>query len=225
MKYLVLDASTLISLSGSCLFYVLRDLKMKKGLQPVIPRAVERESVSRPMSIKRFELSAVRIAHAIDEGWLEVVDLPGEAVSKCRELGEKANRIFYSRHGDIALLQRGEIEGIVLLEHLGSNLFAVDERNTAMLFENPLRLRKLMEKRHHSKIFCRKDVLQQFRSLLPSAVLVRSSEIVAFAYGSGFLNAELGTGKKALEAALYSLKFMGCAVSIREIDNYVRGHK
>jgi len=225
LKYLVLDASTLISLAGSCLFYALKDFRAKAGIQPVISAAVEGESVSRPLGIKRFELSAVRIRHAIEEANIKVVDLSSKSLGLCSEIEEKANSIFYSKHGNVTLLQRGEIESIALLKQLGSELFAVDERNTIMLFESPLRLRKLIERRQHCKIQYYKDNLDAFREILPKATIVRSSELAAFAFNEGFLSGELGTGKKALEGALYALKFMGCAVSIREIDNYVRGHK
>ncbi len=225
MNYLVLDASTLISLAESCLFYILRDLKEKKGIQPVIAKAVKDESVSKPIGIKRFELSAVRVRHAIENGIIEVANLSSEFKAFCSEIEKKANSIFYSKHGNITLLHAGELESIALLKQLNASVFAVDERNTIMLFENPLRLRWLIEKRHHSKIFYNKDVLRDFRQLLPKATLVRSSELVAFAFDNGFVEEELGTGKKALEGALYSLKFMGCAISMKEISNYVKDHK
>ena len=52
-----------------------------------------------------------------------------------------------------------------------------------------------------------------------------STELVALAAEKGYLVDEIGTGKKALEAALYAVKYMGCSVSAQEIEGFLGAKK
>ena len=64
----IIDSSTLIALSGSCLFNILHRLKEKNSLDFLISEKVRKESVDTPLSINRFELNALRIREAINKG-------------------------------------------------------------------------------------------------------------------------------------------------------------
>jgi hypothetical protein len=58
MTKIVFDTSTILSFSGSCLINLLGNLAKQAKLEVIIPQGVMEEAVNRPMSIKRFELSA-----------------------------------------------------------------------------------------------------------------------------------------------------------------------
>ncbi|MEX2701861.1 MAG: hypothetical protein Q6368_002170, partial [Candidatus Baldrarchaeota archaeon] len=71
---LVVDSSSLISLSSSCLFDLIGELS-KLGIRFVVSKTVAEESVYNPLRIKRFELNALRIDRGISKGWLHVAKL------------------------------------------------------------------------------------------------------------------------------------------------------
>jgi hypothetical protein len=57
--------------------------------------------------------------------------------------------------------------------------------------------------------------------MFQNLLMFRSVDLVACAYEQGLFDHELAHGKLELEAALYAAKFAGCAVSEKEIDEYV----
>lgn len=189
----------------------------------IISNGVEAESIITPLRVKRFELNAVRIRHGVEKGWIETVKMEKSWNAEVRELMAKANSSFKSPRGPLTLVHLGEVEALILAEKLGARIVAIDERTTRMLIEEPEKLRRLIEKRQHSKISRDKSLSESISERFTSLRFVRSSELAALAFEKGFLKEEIGPGKKALEAALYALRYSGCALGSSEIESFLGG--
>ncbi len=217
----IFDASTLISISQSCLINVLGRLNEKINAEFIIPEAVFSEAVERPISIKRFELNAIRIKKGIEEGWFSI-----KAVKDQRLMGEidaLANSCFSIRGRPIRLLQLGEVEALALIKELNADALVIDERTTRMLIENPGQLEKILEARRRKNVRVEERQAKDFGKMFEGIAIVRSIELVALAYEFGLLEQELPKGQQSLEAALFALKYSGCAVSAREINLFLQG--
>ncbi len=195
----------------------------KSGLKGVISSGVEAESIITPLRVKRFELNAVRIRHGVEDGWLETIEMKKEWNLEVKEVMEKANSSFLGPRGPLTLVHLGEVEALVLAEKLGARIIAIDERTTRMLIEEPEKLRRLIGRRQHSRISRNKQLSDSISKRFSSLRFVRSSELAALAFEKGFLREEIGSGKKALEAALYSLRYSGCALASSEIESFLGG--
>ena len=77
MKALIFDSGALISLTMAGLIPELEGLKKSFSGKFVITRQVKKELVDKPMTIKRFELEAIKIQHLIDDGVLELPEAFG----------------------------------------------------------------------------------------------------------------------------------------------------
>ena len=222
LNTLVVDSSSLISLSESCLFDVLGELS-KLGVQFVVPKAVMEESVYHPLKIKRFELNALRINRGVKKKWLHVAELNKHDRSILQRIMENANTCFFSKMGPVKIIHEGEAETLAIINRLGAKGLVIDERTTRMLIEEPLALRELLQKRRKEKIGMKAGQAKFFRNEFKGLVIVRSAELVALAYEKGILQKILGDAQFALEGALYSLKYSGCALSTEEIDKFLHG--
>jgi predicted nucleic acid-binding protein len=220
---MVFDTSSLISVSQTCLINIFGGLKQKLGADFVVPQAVYFEAVQRPISIRRFELNAVRLKRAIDLGWFRVMQVGDKGVF--REIDYAANNCFFIKNRPVRLLQKGEIEALALVKELGARALAVDERTTRMILENPQDLEDLMEQRKRAEIELDKGNVSKLQGLFKGLSIVRSVELIAFASELGLLEKELPKGKQSLEAALFAAKYSGCAVSAKEIKLFLRGKK
>lgn len=221
MKKLAVDAGPLISLSGSCLIDIFGKLRERLGARFLITPAVAGEAIENPLRITRFSLSAMRVRKALEEGWLEEIPLSQKSVAFSKEVQETANHLFFANAKPIRLVHQGEAESIALLKQEGCRLFAVDERTTRMLFEQPLDLKLLIERRQNIHLSVSREALERFRKLLPPALLVRSAELLGWAFEEGLLGPF--NSKQGLWAALFSVKFGGCALSTDEIEQFVEG--
>lgn len=221
MVKFVVDSSSLISLSSTCLVRLFGALSENEGFYFYIPESVYAESVERPLGIKRFELNAVRIRDAVDAGELHVGKRTPEIAALTSEL-ERFGNCMSARGMPMRLIQRGETETLALAKSIGAKAIVIDERTTRMLAEDPYGLRKFLQARHGTKVSIDETLLSRFRSIASGFAFVRSSEIVALAYENDLFGDELRHDRQALEAALYAVKFGGCAVSTTEIESYLR---
>ncbi|MDP2973626.1 MAG: hypothetical protein Q8N60_01110 [Candidatus Diapherotrites archaeon] len=216
----VFDSSSLIALSQTCLVDLLAGLKEKMNADFLIPSVVEQEVVGRPLHIKRFELNAVRIKKAVDSGVFIVKELQGE--QDAQMISGIANNCLFVAGRPIQLLQGGEIAALALALQENAQAFVIDERTTRMLIEAPRELLQLMQERYRQKISMQKERVAEMRSLFGGLNIIRSVELVALAAEQGLLQQVLPAGKQSLEAALYAVKYNGCAVSSMEIDLFLR---
>jgi hypothetical protein len=163
-KAIIFDSGTLISLVMNGLLPELKELrKIFKG-KFIITNEVKKEIIEKPMTIKRFELEALKLKKLLDE---KVVEMPvcvgiqeGEISEKTNEILRVANNIFIGRGKNIKLIGLGESSCLALSRILSEkgikNVIAVDERTTRMLGEKPENLEKLMGKKLHTKITFKK---------------------------------------------------------------------
>ncbi|HLC37027.1 MAG TPA: hypothetical protein VJK05_05480 [archaeon] len=221
MVKLVFDSSTIISISESCLIKILKNLTNTAGFEFIIPASVEEESVTKPMGINRFKLSAIRIKDGIDEGWIKVWPQSHDIEDEMQSLQELANNIFWLDNKPIEILHRGEAETLALINKTDAEILIIDERTTRLLIENPKSLKSFIEKKHMESVSMDSSMLNGFKKKISHIEIMRSTELMALAFEKGLFEEELGSGKQALEASLFALKYNGCAVSVEEILKYL----
>lgn len=223
MNELVFDASSIISVSENCLMRVLKKLSFKAKGSFIIPEMVEVEVVERPLSIKRFELNALRVKKAIEEGWLKVYRDTEELKGMSERIESMTNNIFFKERKPIRLIHAGEAGSLALHKLLNASVLVIDERTTRDLLEKPGRFHERLEKNYGKKVFFDSKKLIELKKLLGRIRIVRSSELMIEAFDHGLFKDELKEDPKTIEAVLLALKFNGCAISFSEINNYLKG--
>lgn len=216
-KLLILDAGPLISLTMNGLLNVFENLKTKfPEIKIVLTPQVKRETIDRPLKIKKYELEAIKITELLEKGVLT----PSSEFISNREIEREtanmlktANSIFRASGQTISPIQEGEASCLALSKLCGmENLIVIDERTTRLLTESPESLHTLMERKVHTKLDFNTKNLKEFRKFR----FIRSSEILFVAYKNNLLN--MKKDKQVLDAVLYSVKFSGTAVSSKEIE-------
>lgn len=212
MEKIVCDAGPLISLSENGFLDILRRL----DAEFIIPKGVEKEIVDKPLRVNEFQLNAMRLRKAITDGYIKPIEDRAVEVMAKRILKE-ANSLFNPK---IHILHQGEAESLALLEHSGSKTLLIDERTTRLLIENPLALGEHIQRKTHSQAKMDGNRAKQIQQRFSKINVIRSSELVAYAYEKGFFG-DLGNGQ-LLHACLYALKYSGCAITKNEIKQYLK---
>jgi protein involved in sex pheromone biosynthesis len=175
------------------------------------------------MTIRRFELEALRMNDLYKKGVIKLADLSVEEVDELREirdgLMDVANRSYKTKKKTLHLLDKGEAAALALAKIMkdknGKDVpIAIDERTARMLVENPENLRKVLEKKFHTSVTADLKGLESFKGFK----VIRSTEIVYMAFKKRLTKVR---GPKALEALLYGLRFKGASISDEEIVDYV----
>jgi len=220
-KFLVLDSSTVISLSLSELLFVLEEIKKKfPEIVFLLSDDVINEIIDRPLAIKRFKLEALIVKKLINE---RIIEISSEFIDK-KEVEKETSRIleiagtiFRAKGEYMQIVHRGEASCIALYRILKKQnekaLLVVDERTTRMLCENPNNLHRLLESKLHTKIEYAYESADFFRNI----EIIRSAEICAFAFRKKILRFP-GSASENIDAFLYALKFHGCSISSEEIE-------
>jgi predicted nucleic acid-binding protein len=192
-------------------------LDVLPSLEPdfVIPMGVKKEVVDKPLGINEFQFKALRLRNAIEKGTIKVIDDPGVR-GYAQEVIKKANSLFKPK---MKILHLGEAESLALAQRMGADTLMVDERTTRLLVEDVDLLADFIKQRARRKIQIDERAARELSQSFSGLKVIRSSEVIAVAYKNGFFN-ELGDGQ-LLHAALYALKFSGCAISRDEISEYV----
>ena len=221
-KKIVLDSSTLITISDNCMIKIMKALAEKENISFIIPESVYAESVETPMKIRKFELNAIRIRDAVQDGYVKVANTTLGIRQRMERLKEISVGICTFNGEAMVLLHRGEMETLALFKEIGADALAIDERTTRMLVEEPEKMLAFLQKRHSGKITMNSSELGKFRLDYGGIKIIRSTEIISLAYADGSFSGEISQSKQALEAALFAAKFGGCAVSSDEINDYLR---
>jgi len=216
-KVIVFDAGSLIAFSMNCTLSVFRKLKEDFKGKFIIPKSVEYEIITRPMSIKKYKLGAFRLKALIDEGVLEfpsAVDIKEQEIKKRAGTYLKAaNNLFFRDGRAIHLIDDGESACLavssILSERGIENVISIDERTTRMLCEKVENLKTLLATKLHTKIDM-KGSAESFKKFR----FIRSSELIYVAFKKKLIKNQ---NKEFLDALLYAMKFKGCAISAREI--------
>lgn len=216
---LVCDSSSLISLTDSCFVHVFYFLKRKFKGCFLIPDSVEYECVQHPMQMRMHALHAVRLKRAILDGAITLSPLSSRHDSN--EIRWIANNIFYASGTPLRLLHEGESDMLALALETGVSNLLVDERTTRLLAEDPETLRKHLELELSRPITTNQENLSAFSRLTKNMRFFRSSELLLLAYEKGYFEDYKELEADAIEAALYRLKYAGCAVGMGEIEDYV----
>ena len=219
MKYLIFDSGPLINFSMNCLLLLLERLKQTTEIEFLITKEVKKEIIDVPLTIRRFELEALKLEDLFDRKIIKHADITEQEVNKLREIREKlmqiANTTFRAGNKDVHLIDKGEAAALALSTILKQKTgqyapLVIDERTTRMLCENPDKLKRLMEEKLHTNIKTEKQNYQYFQPFK----IIRSTEIAFIAYKKGLTELK---DARVLEAMLYGLKFKGCSISEGEI--------
>ncbi|MCD6414734.1 MAG: hypothetical protein J7L23_03870 [Candidatus Diapherotrites archaeon] len=212
MSQIVCDSSSIISLSENCLLNLLPRFKVDF----VVPRSVEKELVDKPLRVDEFEFKALRLREAINEGIIQVKDVPG-VHKRAEQILAEANSLFTPR---IKILHEGEAECMAMLELTDVNTLLVDERTTRLIIEDIIALGNFIQSRASFKLRMDREKAMALQERFSDVTVLRSTELIAVAYEKGLLN-NLGDGH-LLHASLYALKYSGCAITKGEIKEYLQ---
>jgi predicted nucleic acid-binding protein len=220
-KTIIVDSSSLITISDNCLIKIIKNLSEMKKLNFTIPESVYEESVINPLKIKQYELNAIRIKDAVEEGYIKVKKSTSEIKSLMQYINNISSEICLANGKPLKLIQKGETEALALAKSSGAKIVMVDERTTRMLVEEPFNMHDFLEKRHHKQITINPQAAREFTAMFSGLKIIRSVELIAFAYECGAMESEVKKSKEALEASLWAAKYAGCAVSETEIKSYL----
>jgi hypothetical protein len=217
----VIDTGTMISLSGTCLMNVFKSFVKYNQIELMISNTVAQESVWKPITNKRFALNAARIKYAMNEQTIKTIPVTQEMKMLQQKILTLSNNAFSTRNGPLNIIQAGEAEAMALAKIYGAKALFIDERTTRSLIENPLRLKQVLERRQDEEVRVNEQNLNAIKQMFPNLLMFRSVDVIALAYEQDLFDHELAHGKLELEAALWAAKFAGCAVSEKEIDEYL----
>jgi predicted nucleic acid-binding protein len=215
----VCDSSSLVSMSDSCLLWIISELSKSFKGYFIISKTVEYESVMHPLDMKSHTLGAIRLKKLLLENVVKVVETPNSR-SITSELLSLGNSVFSIGGRNLKLIHEGETETLALAIDLGVRNILIDERTTRMLIEAPLDLKSHMEGEFQSRIDVNEKHLRRFLDMTNGLNLFRSTELAIVGYEKGLFNDYVGMEKRAIEAVLYGLKFAGCGISFSEIDEF-----
>ncbi len=217
----VIDTGTMITLSGTCLMNVFRRFVQVNKIELFISETIAQESVWTPISNKRFALNAARIKKIMNDGTLKLIPRNGQINNYMEKILYLTNNSFIGNSGPMTIIQRGEAEALAIAKSLGAQAIFVDERTTRALLESPVRMKEVLERRQNQSIKLNMEKVEAFKEMFPKIKCFRSIDLIALAYEQDLFNHELEHGKLELEAAMYAAKFAGCAVSEKEIQEYL----
>ena len=223
-KAIIFDAGTLITLSMNGLTEELRKLKAIFDGSFLITQQVKAEVIDKPITIKNFELEALKTKKLFDEGVIELAeyyDIDNSKIEKkTKEIMDIANSLFVSPREEVKIMHLGEASCLALSKILSDkkikNLIAIDERTTRMLIEKPENLKDLLRRKLHTNIKLVKGNFEYFKDF----EVIRSAELMYVAWKKGLI--ELKDGISVLDALLYAVKFKGCSISGEEIREIKR---
>ena len=210
------DSSSLISLSETCNLGVLRFLKQNFDADFVIPQAVEREIIERPSKVGKFSYSAARIKHLISENTLRVAWTKSLS-SEAQKILSQANNLFFEKK-PLTIVQEGEAECLALMKPLRAQALLIDEKTTRLLLEDPKKLFTLM-RGEQAQVKADEKALSAFQKTY-SCAMMRSTELLAFGAQNGFFNDYAPDENEVFHSSIYALRYAGCSISQKEIDDY-----
>lgn len=218
---LVFDSSAIISLGITCSFGVLRKLKEAYGGNFMIPKTVKKEVVDHAIRSHRFMYEGYKIKRLISDNVLTVLD-ESPYSDAVRKLASLANSTFSARGKGIKIIHPGEISLLVMAHRESKDdAVVIDERTTRLLVESPKEIPSLLGGKLHTRIKTDKSKLKQLRKEMTSISILRSADLCLAGYLKGYLD----SNKKMFEGLLWALKFAGCAISGKEIAQYLRAAK
>ena len=178
MSTFIVDSSTIISLASTCLLDIFKKFH-ERGNRFIIPPWVYDEVVSRPLNIERFQFEGYRVKRLVDEGVIEVYNK--KRISReAMQFSKYINNVFYAKNHPVKIIHPADAEGIFLTKRLGDALI-VDERNMRLVIEDPMKIKKILQNRLHTKIRVDKDNLKKALEFVGKVPVLRSVDLVSVA--------------------------------------------
>jgi len=216
-KTFVCDASSLIALGEGCFLWLLYQFKRKYKINFIIPEMVEYECIERPFGIKEFSMNAVALRNVVNDGIINVIDDP-DIKMQMFDIMKLSNNLYFVKGKPIHLVDKGEAAMIALAKKYGYSFLLMDERTTRLIIEDPDAIKRHFEKEFNKHVGVNEKAKSEIAKYTKGLKVIRSSEIVSLAYKVGFFDKYKEMQHDALRAALYKMKFSGCAVSFDEIN-------
>lgn len=214
----VCDSSSLIALTEAGLLGALISIKMKMKGDLFITKGVEGESIDYPINVPEYSFAAVRLKRALDSKMFKLIEY---SVGTLDTVLHSANNMFYTDR-PFHLVDEGEAEMIAAAVDNGLTTLLMDERTTRALIEAPMDLKKHLEEEFHIDIRVNQDMYSEFHKITENLVVIRSAEIIALANDKGYFKKYKELSEEAYEAALYAIKFKGCAIGFDEIKELAK---
>lgn len=226
MRSIVFDSSTIINLALNNLLWILAPLKEKYQGEFYITESIKKEIIDRPFQIKRFKLEAIQISNELEKGVLKVYK-DEDLTRENEELNELVNKIFLGRKKYLKIIDEGELTALVLAKKVNAQALVIDERTTRLLMEAPGALSTLFHNKLKENIKIEQKNLKLFKKSYGDIPIIRSVELGIAAYELGILNQYLPkkdaqARKDLLDALLWSMRFKGCAVSEKEMQEILQ---
>jgi len=219
MASIIFDASTLISLSDTCNASVLRFLQERVDGKFYITPGVQNEIIGRPMGIRKYEASALRLKNLLDDGVLQLLDTPNLQTETKKVLG-LTNNLFYTHGRPLQLVQLGEAECVAAFAGAKLGAIAMDEKTMRLLIENPRKLLEPISSEYRTKIEVRHDNMEELRAYCNGIRVIRSSELLAIAAEKGYFSSYRANAKEAAMSSIYAVRHAGLSITEREIKEY-----
>ena len=218
-KAIIFDSGTLINFAMNGLFEEFRELKKIFNGKFLITKEVKGEIIDRPITIKRFELEALKLKELLEDNVLEMPSAFGIDENKISQITKQvldvSNDTFFGRENAIHIIDLGEASCLALSKLLDEknikNVISVDERTIRVLCEKPENLLALLQKKLHTGITAKKENFKYFQGYK----FIRSAELMYILYKKGIIKLK---NHNVLDALLYAVKFKGCAISDEEIS-------
>ncbi len=225
MKAIIFDSSTIINLAMNNLLWILQPLKEKYGGEFYITQSIKREVIDTPFHIKRFKLESIQISNILNKGIIKVYT-EQDLSTETKALNEISNKIFFNKDF-LKIIDEGELSALVLAKKINAQALAIDERTTRLLIESPTTLNNILKSRFKSEIKVNQKNLKEFKRITGKIPIIRSVEMGMIAYEIGILDEYLPkkdpqTRKDLLDALLWSMRFKGCAVSEKEMQEILQ---
>ncbi len=217
-KNLVFDSSALISIGSNGLWDIFEEFRKRNPkISFYITQGVYNETIKIKEKVVRFGWLSIQMEYLVKNKIFEIIS--AKNLKESQSLAEKANNIFYTKHGKLEILQEGELESVVFAKN-NNAILVIDEIVTRWLVEEPKRLHALMEQRYREKVLFNSKILSDIEKDLGDLPVVRSVDFVAFAIKKGYFKKY--EGLHYVRHLLYAIKHAGCATTYEEIDKFVK---
>ena len=208
------------SINFSTIFTHLEEFKKRNPtVNLYLTEAVHNETIDIQQKVVRYGWVGIQYEYLINKKIFTLIKK--EEVPKNGNIEELCNSVFYTKHGKLEVLQKGELECIAFAK-ANNAVLVIDEIITRWLIEDPLKLHDLMESRYKEKVSYDKIKLNQVNAILKNISVIRSVDLIAFAIKEGYFKKYDGLDYK--KSLLYTIKNSGCATTYEEIDSYVKAN-
>tara|TARA_Y100000034_G_scaffold39094_2_gene48171 strand:- start:7600 stop:8298 length:699 start_codon:yes stop_codon:yes gene_type:complete len=226
MKAIVFDSGPIINLAMNNILWLIDPLKKQFKGQFIIGRRVKKELIDYPLEkTKKFQFEALQTLKLVEKKLLTV--FPEKDFDLENKLFELFNSVFIIKGRPLKVVHGGEVEAVAIAIKTGSNVVAIDERTTRLILEEPKVMARIFEKKLHSKIKINQKALNELQSLTKNVRMIRSMELVIYAYEKGLLDRykpiSLKNPKKILlHALIWGIKLHGCSITVKDMDEIMK---